>query len=206
MTGLNTTRGRVLATVVLLILGAAFAGLGTFGTWTSAPTATPGSINAGTITLALGTAGSADNRLTIGTSNMLPGDTVQRAVKLTNSTGDISSIKLSTSAGATPSALVGAGGLRLTVAQCTTTWQETGASAPFTYACNGGGTVTNLVADQSVIMSNVDLPGIGALVASGTEKLVFTLALPTTAASTLQGASDTITFTFTATARTGTDR
>src|SRR5947209_8787703 len=122
MTGLLTTRGKVLATAALLILGAAFAGLGTFGTWTTAPTASP-SINAAQLSLGLGAAGGAGNRLTIGASNLLPGDTIQRAVTLTNTATDFASIVLAV-ADSTPTALSTdtTYGLHLTVASCSTSW------------------------------------------------------------------------------------
>src|SRR5690242_21772373 len=93
MTGLLSTRGKVLATAALLIVGAAFAGLGTFGTWTKAPTAAS-PLNAAQLALGIGSNGSADNRLTIGASDILPGDTMQRAVTLTNTATDFATIDL----------------------------------------------------------------------------------------------------------------
>ncbi|OLB73862.1 MAG: hypothetical protein AUI14_25125 [Actinobacteria bacterium 13_2_20CM_2_71_6] len=205
MNVLLSTRSKVLATVALLTLGAAFAGLGTFGAWTSSPTASPGALNVGAINLTLGTAGGAGNRLTIGATNLLPGDSLSRAVTLTNGAGQLASITLSSAAN--PSSDLDqdtTDGLKLTVQTCSTTWNETGTS-PYAYTCPSG-TITDVFADQPVIQSGVALAGIAALGASGVTTLVFKLSLPTSAPLSMANATDTITFTFIATARAGTSR
>ena len=83
----------------LAVMGAtaSIAGLGTFATFTSSTTASQ-SISSGTVAITLGTAGSADNRLTIGATGLVPGDSLQRRVKLTNAAGNenLASITLTT--------------------------------------------------------------------------------------------------------------
>ena len=204
MTGVFTTRGKVLATAVLLILGAAFAGLGTFGTWTKAPT-TSSPLNAAQLALGLGADGSANNRLTVGASNILPGDTMQRAITLTNTATDFAEIDLTVRAGSVTALTTDTtDGLHVTVSSCSGNWVE--ANAPnYTYTCSAGaGGITKIVNNQPIIQTNTDLGALNSLTSNGSDTLVVTVALPTTAPATMAGATTTLDFTFTGTVRSGT--
>lgn len=78
---LTTTSGKVVASVVVMGATAAVAGLGTFGTFTSTTSASA-AVSTGSVNIALGAAGTAANRLTVAAADVVPGDTIQRAVQL----------------------------------------------------------------------------------------------------------------------------
>ncbi|GLY27456.1 TasA family protein [Kineosporia sp. NBRC 101731] len=203
--GLTTMTGKVVASVAVLGSAAAVAGLGTFGTFTSSTSAST-TVATGTVTIALGTAGSAANRLTLGATGLVPGDTMQRAVDLTNSgTQNLASVALTTAA--TSSSLLDTSssmGLQLKIDNCSTAWTEAGTSPAFTYTC--GGTTTAVLASTPVIGANLALTNLNALTAGTTDHLKVTLTLPSTADNSLQNQSSTIGFTFLGTQRTATNK
>ena len=84
---LNTTTGKVLASLALVGSAAGVAGLGTYGAFTSSTSANT-TVASGTVNIALGAADSAANRLSVAASGLVPGDTVQRAVTLSNAAGN----------------------------------------------------------------------------------------------------------------------
>lgn len=139
------------------------------------------------------------------TSGFLPGDTLSRAVNLSNAGSvPLSSVTL-TSTAAPVSALVTdpTNGLQLTLRDCSRAWTETDAAngAP-TYTC--GGTQTALYSGPAV--GTAQLPGTAALNPGGTDHIVFTLAMPTTADNTYQGLSATLSLSFVGVQRTGAGR
>jgi spore coat-associated protein N len=205
--GLTTMTGKIIASVAVLGSAASVAGLGTFGTFTSSTSAST-TVATGTVAIALGTAGSAANRLTLGATGLVPGDTMQRAVDLTNGgTQNLASVALTTNA--TSSSLLdtsSAMGLQLKVESCSTAWAESGSSPAFTYLCNGSASGTTVLASTPVIQSNQTLAGLNALTAAGVDHLRVTLTLPTGADNTLQGLSSTIAFTFLGTQRVATNK
>jgi predicted ribosomally synthesized peptide with SipW-like signal peptide len=195
---------------VLLSLGAlgvagALAGMGTFATFT-ATTSASHTVASGTVIIALPAAGAA-NRLTIGATGLVPGDTVQRAVDLTNTgTQGLASVTLSTAASS--SSLLDSdatNGLQMVVDRCSVAWTESGLSPAFTYACTGG-TTTTLLTTRPVIQTGLTLAGLSALTAGGTDHLRVTLTLPSAASDALQGKTSTIVYTFNATQRAGTSQ
>src|SRR5581483_6991679 len=95
---LTTTRGKLIASTALLAAAAGAAGLGTFGSFTSTTSATE-SVSSGNVTIALGASGTAANRLSVAATGVVPGDTIQRGVTLSN-TGDtaLSAVTLTTTA------------------------------------------------------------------------------------------------------------
>src|SRR5581483_12336252 len=94
---LTTTRGKLIASGALLATAAGAAGLGTFGSLTSTTSASE-SVASGTVSIALGASGPA-NRMSVAATNIVPGDTIQRAVTLTNSgTSALSGVYLTTNA------------------------------------------------------------------------------------------------------------
>jgi hypothetical protein len=185
---------------------AAVAGLGTFGTFTDTTSASAG-VTTGTVDINLGAAGTADNRLTIGATGVVPTDTIKRAVTLTNAGNQaLSALTLTTAAPVTSSLLNtdATNGLQLVIERCSVPWTEAGTSPAFTYTCSG--TTTSVIASRAVIGGPLAITGSPALSAAGVDRLLVTLTLPTTAGNTFQGLSSTVNFTFDATQRTGTDK
>lgn len=199
---------KIIASVAVLGAAVSIAGLGTFATFTSSTSADQGSLATGSVSIALGAPGPA-NRLTLGASGLLPGDTMQRAVDLVNTgvsgSDDLGSVTLTTSA-PTSSLLDtdATDGLRLTVDRCSQAWTESGSSPAFTYTC--GGTPSTVLAERAVIGSGLALSNLASLAAGETDYLRVTLALPATAPNTMQGLSSQLTYTFTGTQRTGTSK
>src|SRR5205085_159930 len=118
---------------VLLSLGAlgaagAIAGLGTFATFTSTTSASQ-TTTAGKVSIALGAVGPA-NRLTVNATNVVPGDTINRAVDLVNSSTDgLKSVSLTTTA--TASSILDTDtstGLKMYIQSCSLSggWTEAG--------------------------------------------------------------------------------
>lgn len=194
----GSTSKKLLATVAVLGAAASIAGLGTYATWTST-TSQSHTISTGTVTISLGATGAATNRLNIGASGLVPGDTIQRSVDLTNSGSiDLASVTLTTSA--SPSSLLdtdATNGLQMVIDKCSQAWTEAG--PPYTYTC--GGTTSSVLTSRSVVGSNVALSNLGATTAGATDHLRVTLSLPSAAGNTFQNQSSTITYAFTGTQR-----
>lgn len=196
----------ILATLAILGAAASIAGLGTFATFTSSASVGEGSISTGSVAIALGAAGPA-NRLTIGAGGLLPGDTMQRAVDLSNTgaagTDSLSAITLTTTA--TTSSLLDTdvtNGLHMQLESCSAAWTESG--PPYTYTC--GGTTKSVLASSPVIGSNLALSNLASLAPATTDHLLVTLTLPGGAPNTLQGLSSAISYTFTGTQRAATGK
>ena len=204
---LTSTGGKVLASTVVLGAAATIAGLGTFGAFTSTTSAAQTDAS-GTVTIGLGSAGGTDNRLTVGAANIVPGDTVQRAVKLSNlGNADLSGVTLTTAA--TTSSLLDSntGGLQLSIDKCSVAWTEGGTAPAYTYTC--GGSTSTVLAPVPVIGANRTLANLSSLVAGPTsapDYLRVTLSFPTAADNTFQNQSSVIDFTFTGTQRAGTSK
>jgi hypothetical protein len=195
----------ILGSVAALGASASIAGLGTFGAFTSTTSAAQ-AITSGTVTIALGAAGTAANRLTVGASGLVPGDTVQRAFQLAN-TGNqnLASITLTTSA--SPSSLLDTdttNGLQVVIQACSVAWTEGGVAPAYTYTCSGS--TSTVLASRPVIGSALALSNLTTTTAGNTDNLLATLTLPGTAGNTFQGLSSTITFSFTGTQRAGTNK
>jgi spore coat-associated protein N len=199
---------KLAATLALLSAAAAVAGLGTYATFTSTTSATQSALTTGVVQIALGAVGPA-NRLTLGASSILPGDTMQRAVDLQNtaSAGNdaLASITLTTTA--SPSSALdtdATNGLHMTIDKCSNAWTESGTSPAFTYTCSG--TTSTVLANSPVIGSNLALSNLASLASATTDHLRVTLSLPTSAPNSMQNISDQLTFSFTGTQRAGTSK
>jgi predicted ribosomally synthesized peptide with SipW-like signal peptide len=196
----SKTPKRLLASLAVIGAAAAVAGLGTFATFTSSTSASH-TVSSGTVSIALGASGAA-NRLNIGASNLVPGDTVQRAADLNNNgngTADnLSSIALTTTA--SPSSLLDtetSNGLQMTIDKCTVAWTES--ASPYTYTC--GGTTSTVLASRPVIGSAIALSNLSSLSTGLTDHLRVTLTLPTAATNAMQGQTSTISYNFLGTQR-----
>jgi predicted ribosomally synthesized peptide with SipW-like signal peptide len=201
----SSTARKLLVSLVALGVATSVAGLGSWAAFTSSTSASH-TVATGTVTASLGAAGTADNRLTIGASDLAAGDSIQRAVTLSN-TGSIDWASAALTTTATVSSLLdtdATNGLKLVVESCSAPWTEVGTSAPFTYTCDAPAVQSTLVASRAVIGSAMDLGSVASLAAAGTDYLRVTLTLPASADNTFQGASSTIDFAFDATQRTAT--
>jgi spore coat-associated protein N len=199
----RTTLKRLIGTFAVVGVAAAMAGLGTFATFTSSTTAS-NTISSGTVSIALGATGASTNRLTVGASNVVPGDTIQRAVDLINNGGstadNLSSITLTTTA--SPSSLLdteATNGLQMVIEKCSVPWTEAGTAPAYTYTCSG--TTSTVLASRAVIGASMPLSGLASLTTGSTDHLRVTLTLPTAAPNTMQGLTSTISYNFVGTQR-----
>ncbi|MGQ0431642.1 MAG: TasA family protein [Microthrixaceae bacterium] len=189
----------ILASVGLLGAAASIAGLTTYATFTDSTTASQ-SISTGVVNIDLGTANTADNRLTVAATGVHPGDTMQRAVKLSNtSTATMGSITLTTSA-TTSTALDtdATNGLQMAIDRCSVAWTESGTSPAYTYTC--GGSTSTVLATRAIIGSDLALSNVG-LTSGSVDYLRVTVTLPSTAGNSFQGLSSTVQYSFTGTQR-----
>jgi len=189
---------KVFGSIAVLGVAASIAGLGTFASFTSSTSASQ-SISSGTVSIALGASGPA-NRLSVAASNLVPGDTVQRAVDLTSNSSDpLGSVSLQTSAAPGNALTTDPNGLTVKVDKCSVAWTESGVAPAYTYTC--GGTTTSILA-ATAAGGTASLSSLAALSSgSSTDHLLVTLALPSAAGNSLQGLSTTITYSFTGTQR-----
>jgi hypothetical protein len=189
---------KLLVSLAIVGLAASIASLATFASFTSSTSAQAQSLSSGTVSLALGTA----NRLTIGASNLVPGDTIERAIDLTNDgsagTSSVGSITVTTTGSGTALDSDASNGLQMTIDSCSVAWTESG--PPYTYSC--GGTTSSVLASRPVIGTNVTLSNMSAVTAGSTDHLRVTLTLPSSADNSFQGLGDTLNYVFTANQRT----
>jgi spore coat-associated protein N len=197
------TMKRLIGSFAVVGVTAAMAGLGTFATFTSSTSAS-NTISSGTVSIALGATGAATNRLTVGASNVVPGDTIQRAVDLINNGGssadNLSSIVLTTTA--SPSSLLdteATSGLQMVIEKCSVPWTEAGTAPAYTYTCSG--TTTTALTSRAVIGSSMALSSLASLTTGSTDHLRVTLTLPTAAPNTMQGLTSTVSYNFVGTQR-----
>jgi spore coat-associated protein N len=199
----NMTAKKLLGTFAVVGVAAAMAGLGTFATFTSSTSASH-TISSGTVSIALGATGAATNRLTVGASNVVPGDTIQRTADLINNGGasadNLSGIALTTTA--SPSSLLDTEtttGLQMVIEKCSVPWTEGGTAPAYTYTCSG--TTSTVLASRPVIGANTALSGLSSLTTGSTDHLRVTLTLPAAAPNTMQGLTSTISYDFVGTQR-----
>lgn len=202
----TSTRAKVLATVAVIGGTAGIAGLGTFGTFTSTTSAQSQTDASGTVILDHGVI---TNRLSVGATDLAPGDTLQRGFGLRNNGSlDMASITLGISATSSSALDTDAtNGLEVKIDKCSAAWVEVGVSAPFTYTCPGTTTAVLAYTPVATVKATPQsLAGLAALTAAGTDNLVATVRLPSTAGNTLQGLSSTLSISFTGTQRAATSK
>ncbi|GAA4689140.1 TasA family protein [Nocardioides nanhaiensis] len=197
--GRKATTTKVLASVALVGAAASVAGLGTFGSFTSTTSASQ-AVSTGKVVIGLtqhATAGT-----TVAATNLVPGDTVQRAVTLTRSsdTEAFGSVRLTTAPTGAASLLTSdaTNGLQLKVDQCSVAWVK---AASNELTCSG--TTTPVVTTRAVVGSNLDLTAATSTLntAAAASNLRVSMLLPEAANNDFQGLSSTIGFTFDATQR-----
>ncbi len=194
--------GKIMMSIAVLGAAASVAGMATFASFTSSTSAQAQSLTSGTVSLTLGAA----NRLTVGATNLVPGDTIQRAVDITNNgsagTSSVGSISVTTTGSGNLLDTDTTNGLQMVIDKCSVAWTEAG--PPYTYTC--GGTTTSVLASRAVIGSNVALSNMSSVTAGSTDRLRVTLTFPAGAGNTFQGLSETLNYTFTANQRTATNQ
>jgi spore coat-associated protein N len=201
----SAQRRKLLVSLAVISAAASIAGLGTFATFTSSTSASQ-SVSSGTVTIALGATGASTNRLTVGASNIAPGDTIQRSVDLIDSGSiDLASITLTTNA--TASSLLdtdATNGLQMVIDRCSSAWTEGGTAPAYTYTCSGA--TSTVLASRAIVGSNLALSNLSALTNGVTDHLRVTLTFPSAAPNSFQNQSSTIQYTFTGTQRAGTNK
>ncbi len=194
---------KVVASVAILGAAAGVASLATFASFTSSTAAQAQSLSSGTVSITLGAA----NRLTVGASNLVPGDTIQRAVDINNNgsagTSSVGAVTLTTTA--PTSSLLDSdatNGLQMAIDKCSVAWTESG--PPYTYTCSG--TTTAVLASRAVIGASIALSNMSSVTAGSTDRLRVTLTLPAASGNALQGQSSTLNYVFTASQRAATNQ
>lgn len=197
---MKTTR-KILLSIGAVGAAASIAGLGTFATFTDTDSASA-TITAGTVTIDLADAG-ANNRLNVGASGMVPGDSLQRRVVLTNDGNqNLASVTLTTTAAAATLLTSDAtDGLQMKIEKCSVAWVES-LSTPYTYTC--AGTVSTVLARRAILGSALSLSGMASVTSGSSDDMVVTVDLPSTADNDFQGLESVITYTFNATQRAAT--
>jgi predicted ribosomally synthesized peptide with SipW-like signal peptide len=189
---------KLVLSVALVMTAAAVVGVGTFAVFTDTASVSQAT-SSGTITLNPINASGANNRLSIGATNIAAGDTIQRAVDLKN-TGDLALASITLTTTASPSSLLdtdATNGLQMVIDRCSVAWTESG-GPPYTYTC--GGTTSTVLTSAAVIGTDRALSNL-SLTAGTDNFLRVTLTLPSSAPNTLQGQGSTIAYAFTATQR-----
>jgi len=202
-------RWALTAGVSLIALG--LLSFNAFAFFTATATATHGT-DTGDMELTLGTAG-ADHRIGTASTNIVPGDTIQRTIRLnvSNEASTMSGVTLDTT-GSTSAAFITdtTNGLKLWIARCSQAWTEAGTAPAYTYTC--GGTQQNVLGtsgspvafyDAAHTLNNLDL-GDGA-----TNYLMVRVSWPDgddVAQDAMEASTGTLSFGFQGTQRAGTDK
>lgn len=210
---------KVLFSIAALAAAAGLAGVGTYANFTGSTSASQ-TVTSGTMTIALGTPNTSNNRLAVNAAGFAPGDTMQRAVTLTvGGDVDLLSVNLTTTdTTATPTILTNDptnNGLKINIERCSAAWTETAIGAPvnaYTYTCSA--TMTNVLGTPAA-----PVPVVGAaralnnlaITAPSTNFLRVTISLPTAADDTFQNTvaspkSATISEVFAGVQRVATDK
>ena len=203
MTATLTSRGRntrkVLGSLGIVGAAAAVAGMGTFGTFTDSTTPLNASVTSGTLSLDLNATNSTA-ALPMTAAGFVPGDSISRSVDLVNS-GNLAFGGIQMTSTATTSSLLDTdktNGLQLSMKSCSVNWTETVTAGVASYTCSG--TTSNVITGGPAVI-NSNLAGLASLNAGGTDHLVLTLSLPTSADNNFQGKSSTLSLVFTGTQR-----
>jgi hypothetical protein len=199
---ISTTK-KVIGSLALAGTAAAVAGLGTFGTFSDSTAPLNTTVATGTvdINLAVPSGGVA---IPVTTNGFVPGDSITRAVDLSNTgSSALSSVSLSSTATAGSVLTTDtANGLQLAVKSCSVAWTQGGTASAPTYTCSG--TQTLLATGPAVTTSALN--GLASLAPAGVDHLIFSISLPTSADNTFQGKSASLSLTFTGMQATGSAR
>jgi hypothetical protein len=191
---------KVVGSLAIAGTAAAVAGLGTFGTFTDSTTPVATTVQTGTLDINLNQPAGA-YAIPVTTTNFVPGDSVTRAVNLSNDgTTSLSSVSLTSVATGTPSILTtdGTNGLQLALKACSVAWTQGGTASAPAYTCSG--TERSLYSGPAAA-GNIAISNPASLNPAGVDNLVFAISLPTSADNTFQNKSASLSLTFTGTQR-----
>lgn len=199
LSNLSTTK-KVVGSLAVAGTAAAVAGLGTFGTFSDSTAPLNTSVNSGTVDINLAMP-SGTFAIPVTTTGFVPGDSLTRAVDLTNS-GDSALASVMLASTATAGSILTTdttNGLQLVVKSCSVPYTQAGTATAATYTCSG--TEKALMGGPAV--NTASLAGINSLNPGGTDHLVFSVSLPSNADNTFQGKSATLSLVFSGTQRAG---
>lgn len=193
----HAARTKLLLTVGLVSLTVCAVGAAAFASFTATTNAEQTTAT-GTVAFAPINVDGSGNRLSLGAVDLAAGDTMQRAVTLTN-TGTVDmlpgAVTLTTTASVSSLLDTDTGsGLQLSIDRCSVPWTESGTAPAYTYSCPG--TTTTVLSTAPVIGTGVALSGI-TTTAGVPNHLRVTVSLPVAAPNTLQGQTSTIDYLFT---------
>lgn len=196
----TTTRHRATAykiagSIAIAATAAAVAGLGTFGSFTGSTSPTPVAIQDGVVSVNLT---AADGTAAVPLSYSLnPGASATKLINLVNDgSAPLASVNLATVA--TSSSILDTdptNGLQMTVASCSVAWAGD--------TCSG---VQRTVLASGPAVRTGGLVNPFGLVAGATDHLAVTMALPASAGDAFKSQSSSLSLTFTATQRGGTNK
>ena len=199
LTNLSSTK-KVVGSLAIAGTAAAVAGLGTFGTFTDSTAPLNTTVATGTVDINLAVP-SADAAIPVTTNGFVPGDSMTRAVDLSNNgSSALAGINLASTATAGSILTTDTvNGLQLALKSCSVAWTQGGTPSAPTYTCSG--TQTSLASAPAV--GNFTLTGLASVNPGGVDHLIFTISLPSSADNTFQGKSASLSLVFTGTQRAG---
>jgi hypothetical protein len=200
----NTAR-KIVGSLAVVGTAAAVAGLGTYGNFTDSTTPLNTTVETGTLSINLAQPVGAV-AIPVSTAGFVPGDSMSRAVNLVNDGGSaLGSVSLTTALTTPANALTtdALNGLQLAVQACSVAWTQGGTASAPTYTCSG--TERSLMTGSATPQST-NLVSPASLAAGGVDNVVFTVSLPTSAGSNMQGLTAGLSLTFTGVQRAGTAR
>jgi hypothetical protein len=199
LANISTTR-KVVGSLAIAGTAAAVAGLGTYGTFSDSTTPLNTTVSSGTVDINLAQPAGAFT-VPVTTTGFVPGDSITRAVNLSND-GNSALASVSLASVATSGSILTTdtvNGLQLAVKSCSVPYTQGGTASAPTYTCSA----TERVLVSGPAVNNATLPTPASLNAGGVDYLVFSVSLPANADNTFQGKSATLQLTFTGTQRAG---
>lgn len=191
------TNRKVLLSVAALGASTAVMVTGTYAAFTAS--ASRGhQVTTGVPVLTLGATGTLANRLGVDAIGLGPGDLVYRAFDLSN-TGSTTFTAMAMSTEVTTSSILDTdtvNGLQSQLESCSSVWTESGTTPNFTYSCSG--TRTTVIPFRPVGMTNVPMNALLSRTGGGTDHLLVTEKLPSTADNTFINKMTALTYAFTA--------
>jgi hypothetical protein len=190
---------KVVGSLAIAGTAAAVAGLGTFGTFTDSTTPVATTVQTGTLDINLNQPSGA-YAIPVTTTNFAPGDSITRAVNLSNDgSTSLSSVTLaSVSTGASNNLTTDTvNGLQLALKACSVAYTQGGTASAPAYTCSG--TERSLYSGPAAVSLALSNPA--SLNPGGVDNLVFSVSLPSSADNTFQNKSASLSITFTGTQR-----
>jgi hypothetical protein len=193
------TAARVVASLGVLGVTVAIAGLGTFGSFTDSTAPVESNVATGVLSINLSPAATGAT-VPVGTGGLMPGDSSATPFDLVND-GDVAWKSVTLTSWATTSSLLDSdpvNGLQLTVESCSTAWDAAGSS----YVC--GGAVRELYSGP--IVMEAALEGAASLQPGRVDHLLTTISFPSAAGDAHENEVSELAFSFTAVQRDGAAR